>query len=322
MAGRYKPPSQEREDSMTQQTFSVGRKPRVVISQGNGNLTVHSWQEPAIRVETEGSIAQLYQEGDTLIITGCEQNLQLWVPYIRPGLVGMLSNKRIVTDISVTHQRGHVAIEDAGNVDMEDITGTIEIITVEGSLRATNLPTLQVQKGVGGNAVLSNISRIEISAVGGSSHIENAEMVTIGAVGGNLEAERIGARLQCSSVGGSCQVQESVHAEVSIGNVGGSLRMTGVVNMQSCNVGGSLSLLATLSSGHSTRIMVGGNADIALPDNPNLSIHAMAGGCIHDETIGGRKRGNFATLVYGNGAARLDLTVGGSIRVLGASVPL
>ncbi len=113
-----------------------------MISQGNGNLTVHSWQEPPIRVETEGSIAQLYQEGDTLIITGCEQHLQLWVPYIRPGLVGMLSNKRIVTDISVTHQRGHVAIEDAGNVDMEDITGLVYgngaarlDLTVGGSVR-------------------------------------------------------------------------------------------------------------------------------------------------------------------------------------------
>src|SRR5205085_1968000 len=126
---------------MTQQTFSVGRKPRVVISQGNGNLTVHSWQEPAIRVETEGLIAQLYQEGDTLIITGCEQNLQLWVPYIRPGLVGMLANKRIVTDISVTHQHGHVAIEDAGNVDLADITGTVEITMVEGNLPATRQRT-------------------------------------------------------------------------------------------------------------------------------------------------------------------------------------
>lgn len=304
---------------MTQQTFSVGRKPRVVISQGNGNLTVHSWQEPAIRIETEGSIVRLYQEGDTLIIAGCEQHLRLWVPYIRPGLVGMLGNKRIVTDISVTHQHGQVAIEHVGNVDLADIVDSVEITAVEGSLRATNLPTLQVQRGVGGNAVLSNISRIEINAVGGSSRVENAEMVTVSAVGGNLEAERIGASLQCRNVGGSCQVQDSIHAEVSIDNVGGSLRVTGVVGMQSCNIGGSLSLLAALSPGHSTRITVGGSADIALPDRPNLSIHAMAGGCIHDEVTGGRKRGNVATLVYGNGAARLDLTVGGSVRLLDGS---
>jgi hypothetical protein len=302
---------------MTQQTFSIGRKPRVVISQGNGNLTVHSWKEPAIRVETEGSIAQLYQESDTLIITGCEQHLQLWVPYIRPGLVGMLGNKRIVTDISIAHQHGNVAIEDAGNVDLADITGSVEVITVEGNLQATNMSTLHIQKGVGGNAVLSNISRIETGAVGGSTRVENAETVTVGAVGGNLEADQIGARLQCSDVGGSCQVQDSIHAEVSIGNVGGSLRMTGIATMQSCNVGGGLSLLANLPPGYHTRIVVGGSADIALPDNPNLSIHVMAGGRISDETVGGMKRGNFATLVYGSGAARLDLTVGGSVRVLG-----
>lgn len=307
---------------MIQQTFSLGRKPRVVISQGNGNLTVQSWQEPAIRVESEESIAQLYQEGDTLIIAGCKQDLQLWVPYIRPGLVGMLGGKRIVTDISVTHQHGHVAIEDAGNVDLADITGTVEITMVEGNLRATNMPELHIQKGIGGGAALSNISRIETSAIGGSIQVERAEMVTIGVVGGNLEADQIGARLQCSNVGGSCQVQDSIHAEVFIGNVGGSLRMTGIVSMQSCNVGGSLSLLANLPPSHSARIMVGGSADIALPDNPNLSIHAMAGGRINDETIGGMKRGNFATLFYGNGAARLQLTAGGNVRVLGANAPL
>ena len=77
--------------------------------------------------------------------------------------------------------------------------------------------------------------------------------------------------------------------------------------------------LANLPSGYHTRIVVGGSADIALPDNPNLSIHVMAGGRISNETVGGVKRDNFATLVYGSGAARLDLTVGGSVRVL--SVP-
>ena len=158
--------------------------------------------------------------------------------------------------------------------------------------------------------------------MGGSTHVKHAETVTVGAVGGNLEAEQIDAKLRCSNVGGNCQVHDSVQAEVSIGNVGGSLRMTGVVSMQSCNVGGSLSLLATLSPGHATRIMVGGSAHIALPDNPNVSIHALAGGRINDEAIGGMNRGNVATLVYGNGAARLDLTVGGSVRVLGAGVPL
>src|SRR6266702_1241711 len=45
---------EEREHDMTQQTFPVGRKPRVVISQVEGNLTVRSWKEQMVSVQTDG----------------------------------------------------------------------------------------------------------------------------------------------------------------------------------------------------------------------------------------------------------------------------
>ena len=66
-------------DHMTQQTFSFGSNPRVVINQVDANLRVRAWKEQIIRVETEGPVAELRQEGNTLVITNC--NSDLGVPY-------------------------------------------------------------------------------------------------------------------------------------------------------------------------------------------------------------------------------------------------
>ena len=40
-------------DHMTQQTFSFGSNPRVVITQVDANLSVRAWKEQLIRVETD-----------------------------------------------------------------------------------------------------------------------------------------------------------------------------------------------------------------------------------------------------------------------------
>ncbi len=45
---------------MTQQTFPVGKKPRVAMAQVDGNLNMQTWQEQAISVETAGTDAQDY----------------------------------------------------------------------------------------------------------------------------------------------------------------------------------------------------------------------------------------------------------------------
>ena len=46
---------------MTQQTFSFGSNPRVVINQVDANLSVRAWKEQIIRVETEGPVAELLE---------------------------------------------------------------------------------------------------------------------------------------------------------------------------------------------------------------------------------------------------------------------
>jgi hypothetical protein len=66
---------------------------------------------------------------------------------------------------------------------------------------------------------------------------------------------------------------------------------------------------------------VGGDATITLPDNANLSIRATVGGDVKGRSIITSRSGNLVNLVYGNGAAHLDLNVGGDLNLKGAGAP-
>lgn len=300
------------------QTFSVGKNPRVIITQGRGNVTIRSWEQQSVSVETEGPVEQLYQEGDSIFITGCATDLTLTVPYMKSGW-GWLS--KLATDISVHNQTGRVSIENAGDVELVNITEPVELSKVEGNLRGANLPTLYERRGVGGNVTLTTISRVEIGAVGGNLYLTKIELAKTGAVGGNLDADQIAASLECGAVGGNCQVQHSPNAEIAVNNVGGSFQTDGVARIQSCNVGGNLNARVTFQAASSSHIIVGGNASIALPENANVSIRGMVGGSVSGEALGTRKVGNFLNITYGDGSSTLNLTVGGSLVLLGNNTP-
>jgi hypothetical protein len=299
---------------MTQQSFQVGNKPRVVVTHLRGNLTVHPWRERQISIAGEGPIADLHQEGDSVIIDGCESDLELWVPNMKPIPGG------ITTQVSVKDVQGRAFIEEAGSVELEQISGGAELVLVWGSLRAVDMPSLHERKGIGGSATIEKVSRVEIGAVGGNLALQQVEFVVTGAVGGSLDADGIGAKLQCGAVGGSCHIVHSSNADVAVSNVGGSLQMTGVARMHSCNVGGSLQLEADFPVGSSAHLLVGGSATVTLPENANLHIQVMAGGPISGETLPG-KPGNFLNVVYGDGAAHLSLTAGGSVHLLSKTAP-
>ena len=318
---------------MTQQTFAVGKKPSAVITQVEGSLSVQTWKEPSIRVESAGTVAELRQEEDTVIISNCTGDLALWVPAIKNF------GRYITTDISVTRLSGNVTIEGAGQVALREIGGDVtlkniagdatlgqvgavaELTNIGGNLSAVSMPTLLVRKGVGGDASLSDIARLEVDAVGANVALDRVGTATVNAVGGSLDVAGVETSLRCHAVSGNCRVQESANAEVSIHNVGGSLQMEGALRGHSSNVGGNLNLRATFPAGSSMQFQVGGNATVELPDNASVALHGIVGGQVSGEAPGSSRGGSFVNLVYGDGAARLSLIVGGNLKLLGSNVP-
>lgn len=300
---------------MKHHTFSVGNKPRVVVSRVKGNLTVHSWNERSIDIRVDGendddSTVQLYSEGDTVFIQDCRGSIELYVPYEKK----QFASRSLTTDIRVTDLEGRVVMERVGNVDITNISGDIVLSHVEGNLRATNAPKLVEGQGIGGDATLENISLIEIGSIGAALSVTHAEVVKVGSVGSALRVQQIDAAFHCGSVGGSCEIRESTNASVLLSNVGGSLHLDRVARLSSCNVGGSLSMLVDIPSKDSTQLTVGGSATLRVLRDANVRMRIMAGGSISGEAVQ-QKCGNMATLTYGNGSASLNLTVGGSVKL-------
>ena len=291
---------------MKQQAFAVGNNPRVVLSRITGNVAVHPWHEYSIRVHIpdeyeESSTAQMYSEGDTVFIHDYTGSLELYVPYEKKLLTS------ITTDIIVTDLDGTITMERVGNVDITNSSGVVTLSHTEGNLRVVNAPRVIENKGVGGNAVLENISLIELDVI-------HAENVHVGSVGSAVRAKRIGAEFRCSAVGSSCEIRDSTNADVLLSNVGGSLYVESVARISSCNIGGSLTATANVSPNSSTNFTVGGNATLWLPRDADMRMRVMAGGSISGEAVNS-KCGNMATLTYGNGSTSLNLTVGGSVKL-------
>lgn len=315
---------------MAQQTFSCGSNPRVVITQVDANLSVRAWKEQLIRVETEGQVAELRQEGNTLVISNCNRDLELWVPALSASVISDISVTHLSGDVTIEGTReielkeigGNVTLKDiAGNVELENVLGVVELTSIWGDLRAHSISTLFARKGIGGNALLSNISLVEIDSVHGSVVLDRAGTAEILAVGGDLDAEGIEAALRSTTVGADCRVQSCTSAEIIISNVAASLQMEGVVSGHMSVIGENLDLQAIFLAGSGTRFHVGGNAIVTLPDDASLELHAIVGGEMSVEALGSGVGGSLVDLVYGGGAARLDLLVEGDLSLLGPNMP-
>lgn len=305
---------------MAQQTFSVmTRRPRVVIHHIDGNLNVRGWERPEISVESAEPIVGMRQEGDTLTIGDYRGDLSLWVPMIKGGIFSFASS--VFTSLFVSHLGRSATIEEVGNVDLREIGGQVlleriygnvdlesiqelaDISSVGGNLRASRVATLRSKRGIGGNATLTSLQVAELDSIGGNLHVDYIERV-----------------LRVRNVGGNAHTRNCTGAEVSINIVGGNLEIDGAALTASCSAGGNLEAWAHIPLDSQVRLHAGGNATIMLPADANVSVHARAGGNITSPTVT-RRGGGSLNLVYGNGQARLDVTVGGNVRLEGEAQP-
>ncbi len=103
---------------MAQQTFSTGLRPRILMTQVQGDLSVRTWKQQAISVETDGSVASIDQEGDLLTITDCDSDLALQVPEDAA--------------IKATHVDGDAAIQGVRFVQLENVGGDVDLKDVSG----------------------------------------------------------------------------------------------------------------------------------------------------------------------------------------------
>ncbi len=347
---------------MTQQTFNVEQKPRVVITQVHGDLQIRTWREQTILVEMDNNAAGMQQEGNTLTLADCHGDLKLTMPRdaaLRAMNVHGDVDAEGIRQVELENVSGDVALREiGGDADLENIGAAIELTNLGGGLSVAHAPVVHARHNVGGDVTVNDVQEVEIQTVGGDLH-----------------AEDVVAVLRCGTVGGDCQIQGSTQTEIVVGTIGGDCTMSGATSVHTGNiggdcevndvtddveigyvggdvsckgaggnvlvghvggnaalraiagnaelgsVGGNLELQADFPAETRTRLIVGGDAKITLPENANISIRATVGGNVSGRGISTSRGGNIIRLVYGEGAARLDMNIGGDLLLRGTATP-
>ena len=361
------------------QTFPAGKESKITIRDVSGDLSVQSWDQATISVESDGSVGDHYQEGDSLLLGDCDSDLLLRVPSDTEIRATNVEGDVIIANVRRVELRrieGDVRLENIGlGVDIELIGEAIAIDGISGDLTVQNASSLRSKEEIAGDVALTNVPLIEMERADGDLVLKHSETAVIGTVGGDMLVEDITDALSCGNVGGDCQIKASEKVELMIGNVGSDfvveraanarvgstggdcvLRdVSGVVeianiggdasfdtlggnlqagniggdaslkNLQGSievgNIGGDLSLNATFPAGSRTLLHVGGDAAVVLPPHPDLNLRAFVGGDVAGPNIASSRGGNWINSTYGNGAAQLEMHVGGDLALRGGDHP-
>jgi hypothetical protein len=219
--------------------------------------------------------------------------------------VAIVEIEAIGADLALTNAETVVIGTVGGDLDVEDVSHALSCGNVGGDCK--------IERGVDAELTFGN--------VGGDAQVEGAASIQLGSLGGDCELQDVQGAVEVGNIGGDGNF-DGVGGNLHVGNIGGDAdleRIQGAIEVGS--IGGDLSLEAAFPAGSHTRLNVGGDASIRLPDNPNLSIQAAVGGEVSGQSISSGGHGNLINLVYGEGAARLEISVGGDLDLRGAGNP-
>ncbi|HEX9373048.1 MAG TPA: hypothetical protein VF897_18690, partial [Roseiflexaceae bacterium] len=219
------------------------------------------------------------------------------------------------------HGAGSVALAGRAGGDVEiHGAGVVEIEQVDGDLDVSDGQSVVVGS-VGGDCDVAATESFRYGTVGGDLEVKGRARTVVagGDAGGDCQIQSA-ASVQIGGVGGDCEVHD-VAGEVRLGGVGGDASVRAEsAGVQIGDVGGDLRLRSAFPPASVTRITVGGDAEIELPHAPSLTVRATVGGDVSGERIVSTGGGMF-TAVYGEGAAQLDLVVGGDLSLRGGGAP-
>jgi hypothetical protein len=334
---------------MAIQTYTIGQEPRVRLGQCHRDLLIETSDERAIEVDSN-DLSAVRQDGDTLVIDHTGGDLRLRVPGDT-----IISADQVHGDAQISGVRALEIRDVGGDCGLATIEGEARVDRVGGDLAARNIGVLTLRE-IGGDGAIDGAQSVNLGSVGGDltakdirealryanvggdmvfqgSHpttlqggsiggdltLSEANSVQIGEVGGDAALKGIDGALHMGSVGGDAAIKD-VRGDLRLGSVGGDAAIQAhgaTLNIGS--IGGDLALDTIFRPGSVTRINVGGDAEISLPGQLDLTIRATVGG----EVSGARmtSSGGVSTIVYGEGTARLDLVVGGDLELHTGDAP-
>jgi hypothetical protein len=208
---------------------------------------------------------------------------------------------------------GDLKVVDAQSASFGDIGGDSEIAGMAEVLRFGQ---------VGGDLALRGGELLNVAggSIGGDAAIHGAGSAQLGEIGGDFAVNSVAGDLRLSNIGGDAAFN-AIGGALHMGSIGGDASFHAIAaGMSIGNVGGDAALDIDFSADSITRLTVGGDARVVLPDQPNLTIRATVGGDVRGQRMASTQGGLFS-VVYGEGAARLELVVGGDLELRGGGAP-
>ncbi len=192
-----------------------------------------------------------------------------------------------------------------GDLEVERLATVLRCGSVGRNCELQGSPTAEITiNTIGGDLEVEGAARLHISDVGGDCDLGNIrDAVQVVRIGRDAGFTEIGTSLQVGEVGVDVEIKE-VHGTISIGSIGGDLE-----------------LCAPFPPDSQARLNVCGDAEITLPDNPNLQLQAMVGGEVSGNGTAAQGADQMLSLAYGTGAARLELTVVGNLLLRSSHSP-
>lgn len=312
-----------------EQTFPAGTAQTIKIGDASGDVVVHGWDQQTIKVTSAWKLGKMKQKENALVLGDCN-SLEIWAPF--------------ETRIDIKDVSGSVAIEDVSQVSLRDVGGAVAASKIAGNVSIKDTGTRVALDDIRGSVTVSDIGLdLAVSQVGGDVKVVDiggkAALLNISGnavlndVGIDATLKGIGGEVALSDVGSTCELQEIggnvtvgdvgynatllyIKGNTQIGDIGGNAQIEGLGGSLSIgSVGGNLHLQSDFPVGSDSRVRVGGNGTLVLSESANISLRASAGGNIRGEVLSTIYPGSRINLVFGEGAARLDISVGGNLEI-------
>ena len=225
---------------------------------------------------------------------------------------------------------GDASLQDVPLIEIEAVGGDLNIRRAEmaslgnvgGDLNINELSEMLRCGNVSGDCQVSGSAQAEVNLgnIGGDLNVAGAVLVNLGNTGGDAKINNVQKGLNIGNIGGDADII-GVGEDVKAGRIGSDANLRGLGgSIHIGGIGGDLDLQATFAPTCRAQLHVGGDADIVLPDNANLALQATVGGSISGPALSS-SGGSLVRLVYGEGAAHVNLSVGGDLKLKGGGNP-
>ncbi|MBI3733695.1 MAG: hypothetical protein HY259_09615, partial [Chloroflexi bacterium] len=336
---------------MFQQSYPIAGPDLILnFEHGGGDLHLHGSDESYLRIQGEGEPNDYKAQWQNGVLT---MRLHEDCVFFVPRKLNLRVSGRF-GDLDVNELAGNLVISGGNDVMINTATGNVEIGSVSGDLKATELGALKVSDRIAGDAIIASVAgAVQLETVSGDLIVNDAQSLSVAQdIHGSAKISNVGSPVQLGEVMGDLTVRDihggvtarevkgslkavdidgdltiaevageakihSVAGSVVIHNVAGDARLEDIEGfVHSFEAGGDLHITPNLTGGEAYEFKAGGDLVILIDESTPAKFQCAAGGEVISRLSGYavRKAGSW-THEIGEGGPTVRLEAGGDVKI-------